>query len=241
MSRFLSGAALTHLHLVLSQEDVPQTLLRERLALRAAEACVAHQGRPERSSELRDAVGFLQPGDGPGPAGEIFLSWRRALERPASVKMLHRALPDVDAKQVAMWLDAGQGAPIARAAVVLQVVLEDRPRDPTVALVLAEASLAQALGWNNVVPLLALGLKRGDLRKTGADLRCHGPSPTERQILRNRQYSRSTWWPIGKLCRWRVAAGFADARRRLSALSLAQRGSARDRYIDRQRAPAGRR
>ena len=38
---FLSGAALAHLHLVLSRDDVPQALLRERLALRAAEACAA--------------------------------------------------------------------------------------------------------------------------------------------------------------------------------------------------------
>ncbi len=33
---FLSGAALGHLHLVLRRDDVPQTLLRERLTLRAA-------------------------------------------------------------------------------------------------------------------------------------------------------------------------------------------------------------
>ncbi|MEL6613842.1 MAG: DUF1403 family protein, partial [Bacteroidota bacterium] len=45
---FLSGAALSHLHLVLRRNDVPQTLLRSRLALRAAEACVTYQGRPER-------------------------------------------------------------------------------------------------------------------------------------------------------------------------------------------------
>lgn len=45
---FLSGAALNHLHLVLSRDEVPQTLVRARLALRAAEACVTHQGRPER-------------------------------------------------------------------------------------------------------------------------------------------------------------------------------------------------
>ena len=46
---FLSGAALGHLHVVLGREDVPQALLRERLALRAA-------GRPPhlvgRSAEL---------------------------------------------------------------------------------------------------------------------------------------------------------------------------------------------
>ncbi len=172
---FLSGAALSYPHLVLSRDDVPQTLLRERLALRAAEACVMHQGRPERAAELRDAVAFLQPEDNPGPAGEIYLSWQRAVERPVSVKALRRALPDVEAKQIANWLDAGQGTPVSRAAAVLQAVLEDRPRDHTGSLLLADAALAQALGWSHVLPLLALGLKRADLRKDGEDLRlaCH--------------------------------------------------------------------
>ncbi|WP_195822635.1 DUF1403 family protein [Roseobacter sp. MH60115] len=168
---FLSGAALNHLHLVLSHDDVPQTLLRARLALRAAEACVTHQGRPERAAELRDAVAFLQPGDNPGPAGETYLSWRRAVERPISVNVLRRALPDLEPEQIATWLDAGQGAPGARAAGVLEAVLTDRPRDHTGAVLLADATLAQALGWSHVVPLLAIGLKRSDLRKSGMDLR----------------------------------------------------------------------
>ena len=43
---FLSGAALSHLHLVLGREAVPQALLRDRLSLRATEACVAFSGRP---------------------------------------------------------------------------------------------------------------------------------------------------------------------------------------------------
>ena len=60
---FLSGAALNHLHLVLGRVEVPQALLRDRLALRAAEACVAFSGRPERAGELRDAVHLLRPGD----------------------------------------------------------------------------------------------------------------------------------------------------------------------------------
>lgn len=53
---FLSGGALSHLHLVLGYKEMPHVLLRDRLALRAAEACVAFSGRPERSAELRDAV-----------------------------------------------------------------------------------------------------------------------------------------------------------------------------------------
>ena len=168
---FLSGAVLSYLHLVGGRGGIPQKLLRARLALRAAEVCVTHQGRPERAPELRDAVSFLQAGDSPGPAGDIYLSWRRAVERPVSVKALHRALPEIEAEQIGTLLDAGHGAPVARAAAVLQAVLADLPRDPAAALLLAEAALAQALGWSHVLPLLALGLKRTDLRKSGDELR----------------------------------------------------------------------
>ena len=175
---FLSGSALSHLHIVLSQRNVPHSLLRARLALRAAETCVAHQGRPERAGELRDAVAFLQPGDSPGPAGEVYLSWSRAVERPVSVRSLGRSLPEAQPEQIAGWLDAyaaGQGMPVASAATVLQAVLADRPRDPALALVIADAAMAQALGWRHVTPLLALGLKRSDQRKTDEEIRmaCH--------------------------------------------------------------------
>ncbi len=172
---FRSGAALSHLHLVLGQGKLPQTLLRARLALRAAEACVTHQGRVERAGDLRDAVAFVQPGDPAGPAGEVYLSWCRAVARPVSAPALHRAMPAVAAARIAEILEAGQGAPVARAAAVLQAGLADAPRAPATGLLLADAALAQALGWSHVTPLLALGLKRGDLRQTGVDLRraCH--------------------------------------------------------------------
>lgn len=168
---FVAGAALSHLHLVLSNGAVPKPLLCNRLALRAAEACVAFSGRPERAGELRDAVHLLRPGDLPGPAGDTCLAWQRAVERPVSVKALHRAVPGVAADQIAYWLDAGQGAPVTRATVVLEAVLMDVPRGEVPALILADAALAQALGWNHLVPLLAAGFRRADLRKRGDDLR----------------------------------------------------------------------
>lgn len=172
---FFSSAALSHLHLVLEREDVPRALLRDRLALRAAEACVAFSGRPERAAELRDTIHLLRPGDLPGPAGETCFEWQRAAERPLSVKALARALPGIEPGQIATWLDAGRGAPVTRAAMVLEAVLSDAPRATAPALVLSDAALAQALDWSHLVPLLAAGLKRADLRKQGEDLRlaCH--------------------------------------------------------------------
>lgn len=176
---FSSGAALAHLQLVLARRDVPQSLLRDRLALQAAQACVAFSGRPERAEELRDAIHLLRPGDLPGPAGASYLSWRRAIARPVSVKALHRAVPEVAAAQIADWLNAGHRegvcAPVSRASAVLEAVLTEAPRAEVPALVLADAALALALGWDHLSPLLAVGLKRADLRKRGADLRlaCH--------------------------------------------------------------------
>lgn len=184
---FLSGAALSHLYLVLGRDAVPHVLLRDRLALRAAEACMAFTGRPERAGELRDAMHMLRRGDLPGPAGEVYLGWRRAVERSVSAKALHWALPDVDVARVAGWLDGynpcdgggshgvGQAAPVARAAMVLEVVLTNGPRAESSSLILADAALTHALGWKHLVPLLAVGLKRADLRKRGEDLRlaCH--------------------------------------------------------------------
>lgn len=106
---FLSGAALSLLHLVLSHDDVPHMIWRGRLALRAGEACVALSGRPERAGALRDALHFLRPGDLRGPAGETCLAWQRATERPVSIKALSRALPALAPSQIAMWLDVGRG------------------------------------------------------------------------------------------------------------------------------------
>lgn len=172
---FLSGSALSHLHVVLGRKEVPHALVRDRLALRAAEACVGFSGRPERAGELRDAVHLLRPGDLPGPAGEICLAWRRAVERPVSIKALGRTLPTLEPGQIATWLDAGSGAPVTQAAMVLEAVLHETPRAEIAALILADAALSQALGWEHLVPLLASGLKRADLLKHGEELRfvCH--------------------------------------------------------------------
>ncbi len=172
---FLSGAALNHLHVVLGRAEVPQALLRDRLALRAAEACVAFSGRSERTGELRDAVHLLRPGDLPGPAGETCLAWRRAVERPVSIKALGRALAAFEPSQIAAWVDAGKGASMTCAPMALEAVLREAPRAHIAGLILADAALAQALGRDYLVPLLALGLKRADLRKQGKDLllACH--------------------------------------------------------------------
>ena len=92
-----------------------------------------------------------------------------------SIKALDRALPNLEPGQIAAWLDAGKGAPVSRGVMVLETVLTEAPRTDVAALILADTAIAQALGWDHLVPLLAAGLKRADLRKQGGDLRlaCH--------------------------------------------------------------------
>ncbi len=172
---FLSGAALSHLYGVMGCEGVPHALLRDRLALRAAASCVVFSGRSERSGELRDAVHLLRPGDSPGPAGAIYQHWQQAAARPITVNVLQKALPHMSAENIAAWLDVGQGGPVGQAAATLEAVLTAFPREEAGALILADAALARAIGWPHLLPLLAAGIKRRDLRKTGDDLRlaCH--------------------------------------------------------------------
>lgn len=172
---FFSGAALSHLQGLMRPDAVPRALMRDRLALRASEVRMVQSGRPERAGQLRDAFHFLRPGDLPGPAGEVYLAWQRAVERPLSVMTLARALPDVGVERIAGWLDTGPGAPVMQAASVLEAVLAEAPGAERFALILADAVLARALGWEHLVPVLAIGLTRGDLRRRGADLRlaCH--------------------------------------------------------------------
>jgi len=94
--------------------------------------------------------------------------WLRAVERPVSIRSLHRAIPQFDPEQIAVWLDqfkAWPGSAVGRVAMVLHAALADAPQHEAAVLVLADAALAQALG-----------LTGRDLRKTDDDLHlaCHG-------------------------------------------------------------------
>ncbi|MCL7464730.1 DUF1403 family protein [Phaeovulum sp. NW3] len=172
---FRSGAVLAHLHLVATGADVPQALWRERLALAAAEVCLGLSGRREGQGALRDALHLTRPGDHPGPVGAVFRQWSRAVARPILIAHLKQVLDGVPEAQIALCLGAAGGNPIDRAAGVIEAVLSDHPRAETAALILADAVLAKAIGWDHILPLLSLGMKPRDLRLRGDDLRlaCH--------------------------------------------------------------------
>lgn len=172
---FRSGAALAHLMFVTTAADLPLALMRDRLALVAAEVCAGIAGRREGAGALRDAFHLTKAGDDPGPAGRVLRQWSRAVARTISVSNLSRALEGVAPEQIALCLDATGPTPVDRAAQVIAAVLEGNPRGETVALILADAVLAKSLGQDLVLPLLSLALKARDLQLRGDDLRlaCH--------------------------------------------------------------------
>jgi len=171
---FFSGAALARLDSATARAALPLPLLRDRLALHAAEACMIRTGRPERATDLRDAAHLTRPGDLPGPAGEVFLAWRRAVAHPFHAGAPAIALPQLEPTHVDGLLDTAWGPPVTRAARVLEAALADcTDSDP--ALILADAALALARGQAHLLPLLGTGLTRRDLLARGDALRaaCH--------------------------------------------------------------------
>ena len=79
LAAFSSGAALALLDRALADPDgmMPAALLRDRLALGAAEACLKFEGRRANEAEIRDAACLTRAGDALGPAGGMFDRWRR--------------------------------------------------------------------------------------------------------------------------------------------------------------------
>lgn len=167
--KFASGAALAVFDIVLRDPSgrVPVPLLLDRLALQAALASLGLEGRRESLSELRDAICLARAGDALGPAGEMFAAWRGlaqvALRASNWRERVMKLLPDPVAE--VMPETAGfVGSPAAQATQVLSAVLQAFPRQETAALMLADLTLARAVGWERPVPLLAAHLTRADIR-----------------------------------------------------------------------------
>lgn len=171
---FSSGAALAMLDVVLRNPNgtLPATLLRDRLALDAAAACLRHEGRRESTFDIRDAVCLARAGDALGPAGDMFMAWRKLtrinLKSSGWRAQLLKVLPDQVAKTM-QEPKLGDGSPIAQATQVLADVLRAFPRQETSALMLADATLTRAIGGDRPLPLLAAYLTRKDLGTFAVD------------------------------------------------------------------------
>ena len=191
---FLSGASLAMLHMVLVDQAriLPAELLRNRLALRAAEACLKLEGRRESEADIRDAYFLVRAGDAMGPAGEMYARWRKASATGATsatglkqrdwLKRLKSCVPEYIAEELPEWIDTAMdqsavqgGSPVAQAAKMVELVIAAFPREEAAALICGDLVLARALGWAHPVPLLGLHIKRRDLQAAGDELSldCH--------------------------------------------------------------------
>ncbi|MBB5723522.1 hypothetical protein FHS72_003167 [Loktanella ponticola] len=166
---FASGAALAMLDVVLRnpRTTLPGALLRDRLALDAAAACLVLEGRNESPSDIRDAVCLARAGDALGPAGEMFVAWRNVARINLSVggwkARVGKVLP-ASVAEVVSEFGAVAGTPVRQASEILARVLRQFPREEAAALMLADVALARAIGWDRPAPLLAAHLVRKDIR-----------------------------------------------------------------------------
>jgi hypothetical protein len=88
---FAAGIALKTLDDLVRSEPVLAGCWRSRHALKCAAVAVRLMGRNEDEKALRDAVLLTAAGDDPGPAGKLFLAFKRLSARK----------PDLSTKTVA--------------------------------------------------------------------------------------------------------------------------------------------
>lgn len=184
---FSAGAALAVLDQIPRSEDPVGILWRKRLALSAAATVFQLEGRREGEAQLRDALSLCKPGDDPGPAGRMLIGWRalgearalRSTDWPARLPGFFDLPPEPSAE---ILRDigprfVGRTPPLRFAAEAAREVLALGPAHRGLALWLADALLARALGQDRPVPLLAAHLPRAPAIGSCAK------HPPERQVL----------------------------------------------------------
>jgi hypothetical protein len=178
---YVAGSALNSLDNLVRSEPPWSGAWRHRLALKAAAATVRLMRRSEDEAALRDAWYLRQPGDDPGPAGNVFLAWRKLAGRSlrSSIEDL-RTVADMfgvtwseglgeAVGRIEDEVRGGAPAPLVAARVGTGIMRED-PKAESLAWWVADLALSWSMGWSPVVPVLAGQIHAAVLR-TGADRR----------------------------------------------------------------------
>lgn len=162
---FAAGIALKSLDDLVRSEPVWAGCWRCRQAVKCAATATRLMGRDEDEKALRDAVLLTAAGDDPGPAGKVFLAYKRLAIRKTAVSS--RAVAELADLLGLSWddhlaasvdhvdaaLQSGRVAPFAAADLVAGVYAV-RPDVEPLAWALADSLIATILKWNRPVPLL---------------------------------------------------------------------------------------
>jgi hypothetical protein len=162
---FAAGITLKSLDDLVRTEPVWAGCWRSRQALKCAAVAVRLMGRTEDEHALRDALLLTAAGDDPGPAGNVFLAFKRLSARKPGFSSksvsefaellglsLNESLAEVvDFADAA--LQSGRPAPFA-AADLVTAIHAIRPDAEPLGWALADALIAEKLKWPFPVPLL---------------------------------------------------------------------------------------
>ncbi len=217
---FSAGAGLALFDRILrtgegGSEPVFSGALRQRLALKAAASCARLARLREDAGALRDAEHLSPPGAPPSPAGRPHRLFRLFSTRPLrldaeTLGLAAELLEFRTAESTVVGVTAAcqeilarAGSPLLAAAGVsraaMTVLAEAAPVDAEIlSLWLADLTLAQKLGWQGPVPLLASVIAEPALRRNGRRPRPSDPDWAQAVACAYawRPATRTPWPPI---------------------------------------------
>jgi hypothetical protein len=161
----IAGAAIGALDAVVRRQERWAGAWRQRLALAAAAVTTRQAGRVEDEPALRDAVLLTKAGDDVGPAGRMLLAWGRLATRPTEDLLTGKNLGPVleefghapdDRAVSALAGELHRLSPcgMAEMSTGAFAAAERYGFGRAAGAWLADALVAQRLGWTHAVPLL---------------------------------------------------------------------------------------